>query len=82
MTTDSNLDFECWDNGLANIRALSEAADDWLADNVDPDGLAYYERFDSPYRTVTGEPRLMLDIAEAMIADGLTCRNSELVSAA
>jgi hypothetical protein len=63
------FDFEC----------AEAEAHDWMVENVPSYQLA---RFPNVLNTLTGEPRFMLDIALAMIADGLTCPNSDRVDLA
>lgn len=72
-------DFECRDHGgtVASISPLTEAAHDWMAENVPSYTL---KRFHNVANTLSGEPRFMLDISLGMIADGLTCENSDKVT--
>lgn len=68
-------DFECMDHGsIASITPLTDAAADWMRENVDPDGGDV--AIGVP---VMAEPRFSLDIALAMISAGLTCVGSDLV---
>lgn len=72
-------DFECADHGgtVATITPLTEAAHNWMTDNVPSYTL---RRFPHVLNTLSGEPRYILDIALAMIEDGLACHNSDRVA--
>jgi hypothetical protein len=64
-------DFECADHGsIATITPLTEAAADWISENVEPSAIGF---------PLYAEPRYSLDIALGMIDAGLTCENSHLV---
>lgn len=80
-----HLDFHLFENwrGWACVRPVTTRAKLWALAHLDAEALAWAEEFgqtDEERHAYWFDPRDGLDIAQAFIADGLTCANSHRIS--